>query len=71
MDQQSGIKQIKDACNSIGRELMRIHPAVPSLADQPTQDEVFQALFRLTKDVEIIKKKMIKLEAQAPEQPDL
>ncbi|MEK7686486.1 MAG: hypothetical protein AAB466_13805 [Verrucomicrobiota bacterium] len=64
MDQQTGIEEIRQACHQIGRELMRIHPAVPSLGEKALQDEIYQILFRLTKEVETIKKRLIKLENQ-------
>jgi len=32
MDKAAAIKQIRDVCNNVARELMRIHPAVPALA---------------------------------------
>jgi hypothetical protein len=39
-----------------------IHPLVPGLSDKETQDEIYKALFALTKDVEIVKKQLLKLE---------
>ena len=64
MDKDDAIKQIRDACNNLSRELMRIHPAVPALADKAAQDEIFKTLYELTKQVEIIKKRLAKLEAK-------
>jgi len=64
MDRAAATQQIRDVCNSVSRELMRIHPAVPALADQETQDEIYKTLFELTKQVEIIKKRLAKLEAK-------
>ena len=39
-----------------------MHPSVPGLSDKPTQDEIFKALFALTKEVETVKKQLLKLE---------
>ena len=64
MDKAAAIKQIRDVCNNLSRELMRIHPAVPALADKEAQDEIFKTLFELTKQVEIVKKRLAKLEAK-------
>ena len=64
MDKAAATRQIRDVCNSVSRELMRIHPAVPALADKETQDEIYKTLFELTKQVEIIKKRLAKLEAR-------
>ena len=64
MDKAAAIKQIRDVCNNVARELMRIHPAVPALAEKEAQDEIFKTLFELTKQIEIIKKRLAKLEAK-------
>ncbi len=64
MDKDAAIKQIRDACNNLSRELMRVHPAVPALADKEAQDEIYKTIFELTKQVEIIKKRLAKLEAK-------
>jgi hypothetical protein len=64
MDKAAAIQQIRDACNHVSRELMRIHPAVPALAEKEAQDEIFKTLFELTKNVEIIKKRLARLEAK-------
>ena len=39
-----------------------IHPLVSSLADALAQAEVLKALFELTKQVEVVKKHLLKLE---------
>jgi thymidylate synthase ThyX len=64
MDKAAAIQQIRDVCNNLSRELMRIHPAVPALADKDAQDEIYKTSFELTKHVEIIKKRLAKLEAK-------
>jgi thymidylate synthase ThyX len=64
MDKAEAIKQIREVCNNVARDLMRIHPAVPALADKAAQDEIFKTLYELTKQVEIIKKRLAKLEAK-------
>jgi len=64
MDKVAAIKQIRDVCNNVSRELMRIHPAVPALAEKEAQDEIFKTLFELTKQIESIKKRLARLEAK-------
>jgi len=64
MDKPAAIQQIREVCNNVSRELMRIHPAVPPLAEKEAQDEIYKTLFELTKQVEIIKKRLAKLEAK-------
>ena len=39
-------------------------PEVRALAEKEAQDEIFKTLFELTKQVEIIKKRLAKLEAK-------
>ncbi len=62
MDRTTAIQQIRSSCNAISSGVTGIHPLVPGLADQPTQDEIFKTLFELTKNVETIKKQLLKLE---------
>jgi hypothetical protein len=64
MDKPTSIEQIKRACNAIASELMKIHPAVPALQDKETQDEIYKAVFELTKQVETIKKRLLTLQAR-------
>jgi len=61
MDRAAAIEQIQSVCNNIARELMRIHPAVPALAHKETQDKLYETVYRLTTDVETIKKALLKL----------
>ena len=63
MDKPAAIQQIRDACNNLSRELMRIHPAVPALGNKELQDEIYKTLFELTKNVEVIKKRLAKFES--------
>jgi hypothetical protein len=70
MERPVAIDHIKEACKSLALDLMKIHPAVPPLADEATQKEIYEAIYRITKDVELIKKKVIKLQ-NSEDQPDL
>lgn len=62
MDRATAIQDIRNACNQLSSAVTSIHPKVPGLADQPTQDEIFKTLFELTKNVEVIKKQLLRLE---------
>jgi thymidylate synthase ThyX len=64
MDKPTAIQQIREVCNNVSRELMRLHPAVPALADKEAQDEMYKTIFELTKNVETIKKRLARLEAK-------
>lgn len=70
MTREGAILQIKEACAALSRDLMKLNPAIGSLQDKATEDELYEAIYRVTKDVEIIKKKVIKLE-KAEETPEL
>jgi len=65
MDTSTAIAQIRQACKTMVTELMRIHPAVPALGNKELQDELYKTLFEITKNVEVIKKRLAKLESGA------
>ncbi len=62
MDRATATAQIRTACNALSTGITSIHPLIPALADQPTQDEIFKALYELTKQVEVVKKQLLRLE---------
>jgi len=62
MEPKEAIREIRERANQIAVNVTAIHPLVPKLADPPTQAELFKALFELTKQVEIVKKHLLKLE---------
>lgn len=62
MDRSTAIQQIRDACNSIATTGMKIHPLLPSLGDDATKSEIVKALFEITKNVEVVKKQIMRLE---------
>jgi hypothetical protein len=62
MDRPAAIKQIQEACKTIALALMKIHPALPKLEDPETQSDCLKALHELTVQLEVVKKKLIKLE---------
>lgn len=64
MDKPAAIEQIRSVCNTVTKELMKIHPAVAALQDQEAQAEILRAVFELTKQVETIKKRLLRLQAR-------
>jgi hypothetical protein len=62
VEKSTVIPEVREKVNQIGTLITSIHPLVPKLNDPPTQNEVLRALFELTKQVEIIKKHLLKLE---------
>jgi len=62
MDHTSAVQRIRTTCNEVSAAITSIHPLVPKLADAPAQAEILKALFELTKQVEVVKKHLLKLE---------
>jgi hypothetical protein len=62
MERNATIQKIREQVNQIAVQVTAIHPAVPGLTDAPTQAELLKALYELTKNVEVIKKHLLKLE---------
>ena len=62
MERPEAIQEIRAAALQIAVSVTSIHPLVPKLADPPTQSELIKALYELTKQVEVVKKHLLKLE---------
>lgn len=62
MEKSTAIPEVREKVNQIGSLITSIHPLVPKLNDTPTQTEILRALFELTKQVEVVKKQLLKLE---------
>jgi hypothetical protein len=62
MERPEAIQQIRAVTHQIAASITSLHPLVPKLADPPTQAELLKALFELTKQVEVVKKHLLKLE---------
>ena len=56
------ISEIREKVNQVAANVTAIHPLVPKLGDAPAQNEIYKALFELTKQVEVVKKHLLKLE---------
>jgi hypothetical protein len=62
MNQAEAIKDLRGRSEEIGRMVTSMHPVVPKLGDAATQNEILRALFELTKQVEVVKKHLLRLE---------
>ena len=62
MDRDEASEKIKTHCKAIALEMMDLNPIITHLDDQETQEALFEASYELTKQLEIIKKRVIKLE---------
>ena len=62
MDRPAAITQIRATCQQIATHVTSLHPLLPALDDEPAKAEIVKALFELTKNVEVIKKQVMRLE---------
>ena len=56
------ISELRRLAQDIGTCVTRMHPLTGQLDDAPTRAELLKALFELTKQVEVVKKHLLKLE---------
>jgi len=64
MTAKEAIAQLRDSSNTIAKQVTAMHPVVPKLENPDAQNEIFRALFELTRAVEVVKKHLIKVEKQ-------
>ena len=62
MDRATASQQIRDHCNAASAAITKIHPLLNALGDDATKSEIVKALFELTKNVEVVKKQIMRLE---------
>lgn len=56
------VRDLRTKSEEIGRMVTSMHPLVPKLGDPAAQGEIYKALFELTKQVEVVKKHLLKIE---------
>lgn len=62
MERTEAMGQMRATCNELSNAVTRLHPLVPRLNAPAAQGEILKALFELTKQVEVVKKHLIRLE---------
>lgn len=62
MEINAAIPELREKLKQIGALITSIHPIIPRLNDATTQSELLRAAFELTKQVEVMKKHLLKLE---------
>jgi hypothetical protein len=62
MERAITIRKMREEVNGIAVHVTAIHPLVPGLSDPAAQGEVLKALYELTKNVEVVKKQLLKLD---------
>ena len=62
MDRATASLQIRDHANAASAAVTKIHPLLNALGDDATKGEIVKALFEITKNVEVVKKQVMRLE---------
>jgi hypothetical protein len=62
MDPSTAISQLRSECNQLASGITRMHPCISKLGNPQAQGEIFKAVFELTKQVEVVKKHLLRLE---------
>ncbi len=64
METNEAIAQMRSRADQISRLVTELHPLTPKLGRPDTQGEILRALFELTKQVEVVKKQLLRIEKQ-------
>ncbi len=62
MTRAEATEQIREHCNATGLVVMKMHPLLNALGDDATKGEVVRALYEVTKNIEVVKKQLMRLE---------
>lgn len=62
MNPEEAARQLRSRCDEISRLVTAMHGDVKSLGNAPAQTEILKALFELTRQVEVVKKHLIRLQ---------
>jgi hypothetical protein len=62
MNSADAIEGLRKQCNDISRIVTSMHREVGSLGNPDGQAEILRALFELTRQVEVVKKHLIRLQ---------
>lgn len=62
MDRATASAQIREHSNAASMAVMKIHPLLNALGDDAAKGEIVKALFEITKNVEVVKKQVMRLE---------
>ena len=56
------ITEMRSRANQISRLVTELHPLTPKLVKPEAHNEILRALFELTKQVEVVKKQLLRVE---------
>jgi hypothetical protein len=60
MESSEANSQMKARADQIARLVTEMHPLTPKLRNAEAQNEILRALFELTRQVEIVKKQLLR-----------
>ena len=60
--QRTPVTEIRSRADQISKLITELHPLTPKLGKPEAQNEILRALFELTKQVEVIKKQLLRVE---------
>jgi hypothetical protein len=60
--EQGVIAEMRTRADQISRLVTELHPLTPKLGEPTAQAEILKALFELTKQVEVVKKQLLRVE---------
>ena len=61
-EREQAIQDLRSRADEIARTVTAMHPVTSKLGDAAVQSEVMRALFELTKQVEVVKKQVLRLQ---------
>ena len=61
-DTPNTVSQMRQRMDQISRLDTELHPLTPKLGKPDAQNEILKALFELTKQVEVVKKQLLKVD---------
>jgi len=64
MNPAEAISELRLRSNELSRVITAMHPTIKQLGNPAAQGEIVRALFELTKQVEVVKKQLLRLEKQ-------
>lgn len=59
---RNAVAEMRSRADQISRLVTELHPWTPKLGRPDAQSEILRALFELTKQVEVVKKQLLRVE---------
>jgi hypothetical protein len=60
--EQNAVSEMRSRADQISKLVTELHPLTAKLGKPETQNEILRALFELTRQVEIVKKQLLRVE---------